>query len=59
MTDDLLDRKEAARLCKISERTLDRQKDIRRIKLTARRIVFRRSDLVTWIESKAHPSTAA
>ena len=56
MTDDLLDRKEAAGLCKISERTLDRQKDITRIKLTARRIVFRRSDLLAWIESKAQPA---
>jgi predicted DNA-binding transcriptional regulator AlpA len=59
MTDELLDRKEAAALCKISERTLDRQADLPRVKLTARRVVFRKSDLLAWIESKADGRRAA
>lgn len=58
-TDELLDRKEAAAFCKISERTLDRQADLPRVKLTARRIVFRRSDLIAWIEAKAATHCAA
>jgi predicted DNA-binding transcriptional regulator AlpA len=53
MTDELLDRKEAASLLKISDRTLDRQTDLPRVKLTARRIVYRKSDLMAWIEAKA------
>ena len=56
--EELLDRREAAVFCKISERTLDRQPDIPRIKLTARRIVFRRSDLLAWIEAKAQIAAA-
>jgi len=59
MTDELLDRKEAAAFCKISERTLDRQPDLPRVKLTARRVVFRKSDLAAWIESKAAARGAA
>jgi len=58
MNDELLDRKEAAVFCRISERTLDRQHDIPRVKLTARRIVFRRSDLLAWVESKAQAAAA-
>jgi predicted DNA-binding transcriptional regulator AlpA len=53
MDTELLDRKEAAAYCKISERTLDRQPDLRRIKLTARRILYRRSDLIEWINARA------
>ena len=43
--DELLDRKEAANFCKVSERTLDRQTDLPRVKLPARRVVYCRSDL--------------
>lgn len=54
-TDTLLDRKEAAVFCKISERTLDRQPDLPRVKLTARRIMYRQSDLQSWVASKIAP----
>ena len=57
--DELLDRKEAASFCKVSERTLDRQTDLPRVKLTARRVVYRRSDLIAWIEAKARQHVAA
>jgi predicted DNA-binding transcriptional regulator AlpA len=50
--DALLDRKEAAAFCKISERTLDRQINVPRVKLTARRIMYRQSDLLSWIAGK-------
>lgn len=56
--EELLDRKGAAAFCKISERTLDRQTDLPRVKLTARRIVFRKSDLLTWIEARTTPRAA-
>lgn len=56
--EELLDRKEAASFCKISERTLDRQTDLPRVKLTARRIVFRKSDLLAWIEARTTPRAA-
>lgn len=59
MTDELLDRKEAASLLKISDRTLDRQTDLPRVKLTARRVLYRRSDLMAWIESKTRQHVAA
>lgn len=58
-TDELLDRKEAAAFCKISDRTLDRQTDLPRVKLTARRVVYRKSDLIAWIESKTRQHGAA
>ncbi|MGC9217235.1 helix-turn-helix transcriptional regulator [Acidithiobacillus sp.] len=56
--DELFDRKGAATFCKISERTLDRQPDLPRVKLTARRIVFRKSDLQAWIERRAAATQA-
>ncbi len=59
MTDELLDRKEAANFLKISHRTLDRQIDLPRVKLTARRVVFRKSDLLAWIEAKTRQHVAA
>lgn len=57
--DELLDRKEAAAFCKISNRTLDRQVDLPRVKLTARRVVYRKSDLVAWIDAKTRQHVAA
>lgn len=57
--DELLDRDEAANLCRFSKRTLDRQTDLPRIKLTTRRVVYRRSDLLAWIEAKAAAHRAA
>lgn len=54
MSEELLDKKESAKFCKISTRTLDRQADLPRIKLTARRIVFRKSDLLAWVNSRAN-----
>lgn len=59
MTDELLDRKEAAAFCKISDRTLDRQTGLPRIKLTERRIVYRRSDLENWISARVETRSAA
>lgn len=56
---ELLDRKEAAQFCKFSERTLDRQTDLPRVRLTARRIVYRKSDLIAWIERRAIAPQAA
>jgi hypothetical protein len=52
MVDEFLDRKQAAALLKISERTLDRQSDIPRIRITARRILYRRSDLLAWVDAR-------
>lgn len=59
MTNDILNRKEAADFLKISTRTLDRQIDLPRVKLTQRRIVFRRADLVGWIERRAEGQCVA
>ena len=59
MTDELLDKKAAAAFCKISERTLDRQTDLPRVKLTERRILYRASDLTAWIARKVQPTAAA
>ncbi len=57
--DDLLTRKETAALCKISDRTLDRQNDLPRVQLTARRIMYRRSDVLAWIATKTAPRATA
>lgn len=57
--DVLLSRKEAAAFCKISERTLDRQTDLPRVNLTERRIMYRQSDLLTWIAGKTTPRAAS
>lgn len=51
--EDLLARKETAALLRISTRTLDRLETLPRIKLTARRILFRRSDIRNWVNSRA------
>lgn len=57
--DDLLTRKETAALCKISDRTLDRQNDLPRVQPTVRRIMYRRSDVVAWIATKTAPRANA
>jgi predicted DNA-binding transcriptional regulator AlpA len=51
--DEIVDRKEAAKFLKLSERTLDRQTDLPRVKLSVRRVGYRYSDLQKWIESRA------
>jgi hypothetical protein len=50
--DELLDRKESAALLKVSVRTLDRQTDLPRVKLTQRRIMYRKCDLKALIKRK-------
>jgi predicted DNA-binding transcriptional regulator AlpA len=51
--EELWTRKQAADFCNVSTKTLDRQGDLPRVKLTARRVVFRKSDLLAWIDRKA------
>jgi len=58
MTDELFDRKTAADFCKISKRTLDRQADLPRVKLTERRIMYRKSDVLAWIGRKVSTRAA-
>lgn len=55
---DLLDRKSAAALLKISDRTLDRLPDLPRVRLSARRVVYRRADLERYIEKRLEAATA-
>lgn len=59
MSSELLNRNEAAVFLKISTRTLDRQSDLPRVKLTERRIVYRKTDLLNWIQSRANGHCAA
>jgi predicted DNA-binding transcriptional regulator AlpA len=59
MTDKLLSRSQAAAFLGISDRTLDRQEDIPRIKLTARRIVYKESDLTAYVEARTKASQKA
>lgn len=49
---ELLDRNAAANLLGISNRTLDRLSDLPRVRLTERRIVYRRADIVKYIEQR-------
>jgi hypothetical protein len=51
--DDFLDKTEAAALFKISERTLDRLPGLPRIRISERRIVYRRSALLDYINSRS------
>ncbi len=59
MNDELLDKKQTAKILRISERTLDRLTDLPRVKLTERRILYRASDLTAWIARKVQPTAAA
>lgn len=58
--DELLDQREAEQITKLSIRTLQRLAEIGegppRIRLTQRRIAYRRKDLMRWIESRAAAS---
>jgi len=58
-TDELLDRKQAAKYLRVSDRTLDRIPEIPRIKIGDRRIFFRLSDLVGYVASRTEIRTAA
>lgn len=49
MTDLLLTRAEAARMLKISDRTLDRFSDLPRVRVGRRRIMYRQSDIEAYI----------
>lgn len=49
---ELLDRREASAFLKISDRTLDRLSDLPRIKIGGRRVVFRRSDLLAYVDRR-------
>ena len=57
--DDLLDRKEAAALLRISARTLERLTGIPAIKVSDRRVVYRKGDLLDWIASRRAAGRAA
>ncbi len=56
---ELLDRHRAAALLGISDRTLDRIEDLPRIRLSARRVAYRRSDLEKYIERRVEVRNAA
>jgi predicted DNA-binding transcriptional regulator AlpA len=53
---ELLTEREAADIARLSTRTLQRLAEVgdgpARIRLTARRIAYRRADLMRWIESR-------
>lgn len=56
---ELLDRNAAAKLLGISNRTLDRMFDLPRVRLTERRIVYRRADIVRYIEQRIEKGAAS
>lgn len=56
--DELLDRKEAARLLRVSPRTVDRIAQLPRIRVGCRRILFRRGDLDAYLEARTDPRAA-
>ncbi|MGC9272138.1 helix-turn-helix transcriptional regulator [Acidiphilium sp.] len=58
-TDELLDRKQAAKYLHVSDRTLDRIPEIPRVKIGDRRIFFRLSDLAGYVASRTEIRTAA
>ncbi len=51
-TIELLDRHRAAALLGISDRTLDRIEDLPRVRLSARRVAYRRADLERYVEQR-------
>lgn len=54
---EFLDRQQAASLLRVSTRTLDRL-DVPKVKLGARRVIYRRADLVRFVEARAAKSAA-
>jgi len=56
---ELLDRQRAAALLGVSDRTLDRITDIPRVRLSARRVAYRRADLERYVEQRTETRSAA
>ncbi len=56
---ELLDRQRAAALLGVSDRTLDRLADIPRVRLSPRRVAYRRTDLERYIEQRTESRNAA
>lgn len=48
----LLSKDEAAAALNVSRRTIDRLRDLPRVRLGARRIAFRPSDIAAWAEAR-------
>lgn len=56
---ELLDRQRAAALLGVSDRTLDRITDIPRVRLSPRRVAYRRIDLEKYVEQRTETRNAA
>ena len=56
---ELLDRKRAAAFLGVCDRTLDRLVDLPRVRLSARRVAYKRADLERFIEQRTETRTAA
>ncbi len=60
---EILTKREAAQLARISERTLDRLMEVgngpARISLSVRRVGFRRASFLAWLEARTSPNKCA
>ncbi len=61
MTDsnEFLDRTQAAEVLRISTRTLDRLGDLPKVRIGARRVIYRRVDVQRYVERRAAATLAA